>query len=222
MEQGNQDSTTGNSARTKAKSRRTPLKQTPIARSVAPSPSMPVRRRRKRIGGKRTVRSCTSCRAAHVRCVADRYGIPCERCAKKSWMDCTLMQQQQEQAPTTTPSDQNDRLEVTEIADTASLVDNADSINASEIIDITDTPDPTDTSNTTDTTETTDATEIIDITDTTDDTTTINIIDPGSSHAQVLKQIASDALELKTQGVTPEPSEPLQEPPQEAPGCTTQ
>ncbi|KAI0393755.1 hypothetical protein F5Y17DRAFT_287259 [Xylariaceae sp. FL0594] len=50
------------------------------------------KRRRQRAPGKRTVKSCAACRVAHVRCVADRYGVPCERCEKKAWTDCTLMQ----------------------------------------------------------------------------------------------------------------------------------
>ncbi|KAI0597250.1 hypothetical protein F4775DRAFT_561321 [Biscogniauxia sp. FL1348] len=45
-----------------------------------------------RRGGKRKVRSCSACRAAHLRCVAECYGVPCERCAKKCWQDCSLMQ----------------------------------------------------------------------------------------------------------------------------------
>ncbi|KAJ2990617.1 hypothetical protein NUW58_g2859 [Xylaria curta] len=77
------------------KNGRTPLKQLAMPRSAVPPRATPLRRR-KRIGGKRKVRSCASCRAAHVRCVADRYGVPCERCAKKSWLDCTLMQKQQD------------------------------------------------------------------------------------------------------------------------------
>ncbi|KAI1172869.1 hypothetical protein F4777DRAFT_581546 [Nemania sp. FL0916] len=64
--------------------------------------------RRKRTSGKRTVPSCASCRAAHVRCVADRYGVPCARCAKKAWKDCTLVQIPQDRVPaqSTRPSDQ--------------------------------------------------------------------------------------------------------------------
>ncbi|KAI0502751.1 hypothetical protein F5B22DRAFT_58657 [Xylaria bambusicola] len=98
MESKDQGSGAHDTVDGKAKDGRTPLKQLPKARSNPP-PSTPLRRRRKRIGGKRTVRSCSSCRAAHVRCVADRYGVPCERCAKKSWMDCTLMQKPEEKAP---------------------------------------------------------------------------------------------------------------------------
>ncbi|KAI1430509.1 hypothetical protein GGR50DRAFT_208145 [Xylaria sp. CBS 124048] len=80
----------------KSKKGRTPLKQLHVPRSLPPPPPpcASLKRKRKRLGGKRTVRSCTSCRAAHVRCVADRYGVPCERCAKKAWSDCTLMQKQ--------------------------------------------------------------------------------------------------------------------------------
>ncbi|KAI0544274.1 hypothetical protein F4679DRAFT_42825 [Xylaria curta] len=85
------------SSATIEKKGRTPLKQTAKPQPVAQAP-MKVVRRRKRIGGKRTVRSCTSCRAAHLRCVADRYGVPCERCAKKSLLDCSLMHQDPEQA----------------------------------------------------------------------------------------------------------------------------
>ncbi|KAI0424199.1 hypothetical protein F5Y09DRAFT_335956 [Xylaria sp. FL1042] len=99
IELDNQSSSASDTSNGGAKGGRTPLKQLPESRSTVPRPSAPLRRRRKRIGGKRTVRSCTSCRAAHVRCVADRYGVPCERCAKKSWLDCTLMQIQQEKAP---------------------------------------------------------------------------------------------------------------------------
>ncbi|KAI1363375.1 hypothetical protein F5Y08DRAFT_340773 [Xylaria arbuscula] len=95
----NPDTNTNDSANGKNKDGRTPLKQLPKRPANTPASSTPLRRRRKRIGGKRTVRSCTSCRAAHVRCVADRYGVPCERCAKKSWMDCTLMQIPEEKAP---------------------------------------------------------------------------------------------------------------------------
>ncbi|KAJ8130870.1 hypothetical protein O1611_g2757 [Lasiodiplodia mahajangana] len=215
MEQDIQESAMGDNPHSKAKSRRTPLKQTPMPRSVPQSPTVPIRRRRKRIGGKRTVRSCTSCRAAHVRCVADRYGVPCERCAKKSWMDCTLMQKQPEQAPKTTPTDQDDHLEVTDPAETAGTASTTDNINDSEVIDITDTADI---SNNTDTAETVDVVETIDITDETDANETIDTtdtIDPSSSHARILKQIASDALAPMAEGVTSEP-------PREAPGCTTQ
>jgi len=70
---------------------------TATAPAVAEKPQGPSRarmtgvtgpkRRRQRAPGKRTVKSCAACRAAHVRCVADRYGVPCERCAKKSWLD---------------------------------------------------------------------------------------------------------------------------------------
>ncbi|KAI0399486.1 hypothetical protein F4802DRAFT_612123 [Xylaria palmicola] len=89
-----------NTIKPKNKNNRTPLKLLPLARpSAAPSNTSP-RRRRKRVGGKRAVRSCTACRAAHVRCVADRYGVPCERCAKKSWLDCTLTQKQHEHVAT--------------------------------------------------------------------------------------------------------------------------
>ncbi|KAI0448421.1 hypothetical protein F5B21DRAFT_497572 [Xylaria acuta] len=76
----------------KEKKGRTPLKQPVMSRPITP-PATALRQRRKRIGGKRTVRSCTSCRAAHVRCVADRYGVPCERCAKKSWLDVSCSYQ---------------------------------------------------------------------------------------------------------------------------------
>ncbi|KAI1496237.1 hypothetical protein F5X99DRAFT_400941 [Biscogniauxia marginata] len=51
-----------------------------------------VTKTRIRRGGKKKVRSCLACRAAHLRCVAERYGVPCERCTKKSWQDCSLMQ----------------------------------------------------------------------------------------------------------------------------------
>ncbi|KAI1259523.1 hypothetical protein F5Y18DRAFT_433128 [Xylariaceae sp. FL1019] len=50
------------------------------------------KRTRRRLAGKRKVKSCGACRAAHLRCVADCYGVPCERCAKKGLTDCTLMQ----------------------------------------------------------------------------------------------------------------------------------
>ncbi|KAI1270825.1 hypothetical protein F5Y07DRAFT_405062 [Xylaria sp. FL0933] len=99
MEPNNQGSAASDTTNGEAKKGRTPLKQLPISRSAKQPPSAPLRRRRKRIGGKRKVRSCTSCRAAHVGCIADRYGVPCERCAKKSWSDCTLMQKQQEKGP---------------------------------------------------------------------------------------------------------------------------
>ncbi|KAI0975497.1 hypothetical protein F4678DRAFT_456849 [Xylaria arbuscula] len=109
MDLDSQGSAVSDAANSEAKEGRTPLKQLSTPRPNAPSPNTPLRRRRKRIGGKRTVRSCASCRAAHVRCVADRYGVPCERCAKKSWLDCTLMQKQQEKAPTTNKAtDQHD------------------------------------------------------------------------------------------------------------------
>ncbi|KAI3316479.1 hypothetical protein HD806DRAFT_527852 [Xylariaceae sp. AK1471] len=85
------------------------LKKLPIQQSPAQR-STPVRRR-KRTAGKRTVKSCTACRAAHVRCVADRYGVPCERCAKKSWLDCTLMQTQPEQPPIKTASTDTDGID---------------------------------------------------------------------------------------------------------------
>ncbi len=87
MEPNDQCSATSDSAKNEGGNGRTPLKQFSMSRPITSPPSTPLRRRRKRIGGKRTVRSCTSCRAAHVRCVADRYGVPCERCAKKSWLD---------------------------------------------------------------------------------------------------------------------------------------
>ncbi|KAI1343481.1 hypothetical protein F5Y15DRAFT_370184 [Xylariaceae sp. FL0016] len=60
--------------------------------TTTPDIEQPVKRTRKRTGGKKLVRSCTACRSAHIRCVADRYGVPCERCAKKSREDCSLMQ----------------------------------------------------------------------------------------------------------------------------------
>ncbi|KAI1809130.1 hypothetical protein GGS20DRAFT_357270 [Poronia punctata] len=56
------------------------------------------KRKRQRAAGKRTVKSCTACRAAHVRCVADRYGVPCGRCERKFWLDCTLMELPPEKA----------------------------------------------------------------------------------------------------------------------------
>ncbi|KAI0530266.1 hypothetical protein GGR58DRAFT_508639 [Xylaria digitata] len=113
MEPSDQSGAASDTTNIQVKEGRTPLKQPSLSRSVAPPPSTPLRRRRKRIGGKRTVRSCTSCRAAHVRCVADRYGVPCERCAKKSWLHCTLMQIQQEKAPAKDkPNDQPDTTEV--------------------------------------------------------------------------------------------------------------
>ncbi|KAI1182449.1 hypothetical protein F5B17DRAFT_420347 [Nemania serpens] len=87
MEPSDQDCTMSNNIKHKTKDGRTPLKQFLVPRPIAQPSTAPLKRTRKRIGGKRTVRSCTSCRAAHVRCVADRYGIPCERCAKKSWLD---------------------------------------------------------------------------------------------------------------------------------------
>ncbi|KAI0435771.1 hypothetical protein F4803DRAFT_567388 [Xylaria telfairii] len=93
MAPSDQGNSADNAADRKEKNGRTPLKQLAVSRPVAP-PATALRRRRKRTGGKRTVRSCTYCRAAHVRCVADRYGVPCERCAKKSWLD------EPEQAPT--------------------------------------------------------------------------------------------------------------------------
>ncbi|KAI3335513.1 hypothetical protein F4824DRAFT_489673 [Ustulina deusta] len=112
MEPNDQCSATSDSAKNEGGNGRTPLKQFSMSRPITSPPSTPLRRRRKRIGGKRTVRSCTSCRAAHVRCVADRYGVPCERCAKKSWLDCTLMQKQQEQAAAENkPTDQPDVIE---------------------------------------------------------------------------------------------------------------
>ncbi|KAI2639281.1 hypothetical protein GGS21DRAFT_488210 [Xylaria nigripes] len=104
MKQGDQDGGTATTKKSntdsenKSKTGRTPLKELHFPRSPTPPPCMPLRRRRRRIGGKRTVKSCTSCRAAHVRCVADRYGVPCERCAKKCWLDCTLLQRQQGQS----------------------------------------------------------------------------------------------------------------------------
>ncbi|KAI1293431.1 hypothetical protein F5Y03DRAFT_387876 [Xylaria venustula] len=109
MEPDSQGSAVSDAANGEVKEGRTPLKQLSTPRSKAPPPDTPLRRRRKRIGGKRTVRSCASCRAAHVRCVADRYGIPCERCAKKSWLDCTLMQKQEEKTRITNKAtDQHD------------------------------------------------------------------------------------------------------------------
>ncbi|KAI0467363.1 hypothetical protein F4859DRAFT_518054 [Xylaria cf. heliscus] len=108
MESSGRGSAVNDTVDRKGKSGRTPLKQPATSRPVAPPVTTP-RRRRKRIGGKRTVRSCTSCRAAHVRCVADKYGVPCERCAKKSWSDCTLMHKQPEQAPPQSePTDQSE------------------------------------------------------------------------------------------------------------------
>ncbi|KAI8624946.1 hypothetical protein F5Y19DRAFT_480184 [Xylariaceae sp. FL1651] len=65
-------------------------------------PSITPKKTRKRTGGKRKVPSCTGCRAAHLKCVADRLGVPCERCAKKSWSDCTLMQVPEDEAPVDT------------------------------------------------------------------------------------------------------------------------
>ncbi|KAI0872966.1 hypothetical protein GGS24DRAFT_465415 [Hypoxylon argillaceum] len=64
-----------------------------------PPSSSPLRKKRKRTGGKRTVKSCTSCRAAHLRCVADRYGVPCERCAKKSWTNVSSLSHTDTKAP---------------------------------------------------------------------------------------------------------------------------
>ncbi|KAI0854635.1 hypothetical protein F4860DRAFT_522763 [Xylaria cubensis] len=94
----------------KEKKGRTPLKQPALSRPATQPATTKVIRRRKRIAGKRTVRSCTSCRAAHVRCVADRYGVPCERCAKKSWSDCSLMHIEPEQAniKTEEPTDESE------------------------------------------------------------------------------------------------------------------
>ncbi|KAI1748677.1 hypothetical protein F4782DRAFT_348859 [Xylaria castorea] len=110
MEPMGQGSPVDDTADRKEKKGRTPLKQPVMSRPIAP-PTTALRRRRKRIGGKRTVRSCTSCRAAHVRCVADRYGVPCERCAKKSWLDCSLMHKKPEQIHTKTePTDQPEDL----------------------------------------------------------------------------------------------------------------
>ncbi|KAI1120500.1 hypothetical protein F5Y10DRAFT_273018 [Nemania abortiva] len=198
VEKNDQTCIMSDNAHSKTKSRRTPLKQHPTPRPAAPLPSTPLRRRRKRIGGKRTVRSCTSCRAAHVRCVADRYGVPCERCAKKSWMDCTLMQNQPDQAPKTTPAGQTDQREAADTADTVSTVDTTDTISISDI-DTTDSTATTDTANT-------NATDMTDAADP---------IDPSSPHAYILKQIASDTLAAMTEEENSESS-------QETPGCTTQ
>ncbi|KAI0410404.1 hypothetical protein F5X98DRAFT_368829 [Xylaria grammica] len=108
MESSDRGSAASDTTHAQVKEGRTPLKQPSLSRSTAPPSSTPLRRRRKRIGGKRTVRSCASCRAAHVRCVADRYGVPCERCAKKSRLD----KQEEEKAPAKEkPTDQPDATE---------------------------------------------------------------------------------------------------------------
>ncbi|KAI8944126.1 hypothetical protein F4801DRAFT_595183 [Xylaria longipes] len=117
MEPSDQGSVVNNTADRKEKNGRTPLKQPVMSQPIAP-PATALRRTRKRTGGKRTVKSCTSCRAAHVRCVADRYGVPCERCAKKSWSDCSLMHKQPEQTPTKSEStDQSEALSSSPEAD---------------------------------------------------------------------------------------------------------
>ncbi|CAJ2504170.1 Uu.00g115640.m01.CDS01 [Anthostomella pinea] len=54
-------------------------------------PTGAAKRTRNRQSGKRKVKSCSACRGAHIRCVADCYGVPCERCAKKSLPNCSLL-----------------------------------------------------------------------------------------------------------------------------------
>ncbi|KAI1493360.1 hypothetical protein F5X96DRAFT_622188 [Biscogniauxia mediterranea] len=67
-------------------------KRRPLVLSKPRKSTAVVGKTRIRRGGKRKVRSCSACRAAHLRCVAECYGVPCERCAKKGWQDCSLME----------------------------------------------------------------------------------------------------------------------------------